>query len=354
MALSVDKRIESFTELGNVLRWLVSGKESKTPSDLHLKWQSEFSKVLRKSTEANPWFTNIFIKHALESIVLSIHERKIRRWLSSYTNIPENGHGKRIGVIMAGNIPFVGFHDFISVLITGNYFIGKPSAREGKLMEMLAGILMDIEPEFKKHISFRPTKLTNIDAVIATGSNNTSRYFKHEYKNLPSLIRKNGNGVAILDGTESMAELEALTNDIFLYFGLGCRNVSKLYIPIDFDFYSLLKALNKHEYIDKHAGYMNNYHYQSAIYKTEKVRVLDTGFLILKEEFDISSPIGVLYYQYYNTREELVKILKSNTEQIQCKVGKNNSEYIPFGKTQYPELWDYSDNVDTINFLNSF
>lgn len=351
MQLSPEQRIIGFSRLGDVLSCLPNGEDRSTTPHVKVEWYKEFLRTKTKSAEINQWFTSEFIDQALLSISQSLTETKIRKWLSNYSDNKLSG-GKRIGVIMAGNIPFVGFHDFISVLISGNYFIGKVSSKEGGLLELIAKILIDIEPRFKKFISFSSLELSNIDGLIATGSDNTARYFSYEYKNIPSIIRKNRNSIAILAGDESKAELQALANDIFLYFGLGCRNISKLLVPLNYNFKPLISALDKYNSITSHKVYMNNYLYQSALHKMENLKVIDNGYLILKEAFEISSPIGVVYFQYYNNKKEINEILDLQAEKIQCIASKIGLGFIPFGKTQFPELWDYSDNVDTINFLH--
>ncbi|MCD6596698.1 MAG: hypothetical protein J7L04_03370, partial [Bacteroidales bacterium] len=208
------------------------------------------------------------------------------------------------------------------------------------------------EPGYKKHISFNHSELTNIDALIATGSDNSSRYFDYNYKNIPSLIRKNRNGVAILNGSESPGELEELGKDIFLYFGLGCRNISKIFVPEHYDFNPLFRAFNSFKDIISHPLYADNYRYQLAISKTNKHPFMDTGFMIVKESFQISSPIATLYYQYYRSEKELKSHLDYDHNRIQCIVGKAPG-LVPFGNAQGPELWDYADDLDTIKFLNS-
>ncbi len=350
MPLAIEKRIEVFAELGNFLQLLVSDKKEGISSKVQLSWYSDFENVLSKSSDTNQWFTAEFIKYALKSIASSLQESNLRKWLAAYPHLLNNQQSKRIGVIMAGNIPFVGFHDFISVLVTGNYFIGKSSSKEGDLMKMIADILIGIEPEFKDYISFNHSNLTNIDAIIATGSDNSSRYFDYNYKNIPSLIRKNRNGVAILNGSETTAELEKFGKDIFLYFGLGCRNISKLFVPEHYDFNPLFQAFNKFKDLISHPLYSDNYRYQLAISKTKKLPFKDTGFMIVKESFQTASPIATLYYQYYRSEKELNYHLDYDRNRIQCIVG-NSPGRVSFGNAQHPELWDYADDVDTIEFL---
>ena len=352
MLPGIEKRVEAFAELGNTLQLLVSSKEEYTFSGAQIGRKSAFKNVIERSAETNQWFTANFIMYALKSIASSLQKSNLRKWLAAYPHLLSNQQSKRIGVIMAGNIPFVGFHDFISVLITGNYFIGKPSSKEGELMKMIAGILTDIEPGYKKYISFNHSALTHIDALIATGSDNSSRYFDYNYKNIPSLIRKNRNGVAILNGSETTAELEELGKDIFLYFGLGCRNISKLFVPMNYDFNLLFQAFHKFKNVVSHPLYADNYRYQLAISKTKKLPFKDTGFMIVKESFQTSSPIATLFYQHYRSEKELNAHLDYDRNNVQCIVG-NAPGLVPFGNAQSPELWNYADDVDIIKFLNS-
>ena len=253
---------------------------------------------------------------------------------------------------MAGNIPLVGFHDFISVLISGNKVLGKLSSNDKILLPFLTQKLIEIEPEFKEYIQFSDKKLENFDAVIATGSNNTSLYFEHYFGKYPNIIRKNRNSVAVLSGEESPTQLEALSKDIFTYFGLGCRNVSKLYLPKEYDFKPFFNAMYSQKDIIHNDKYMNNYDYNKAVYLMGGVNLLDNEFMLLKEDTGFSSPISVVFYEYYNSLQEVEKYLAKNTEKIQCVVSTSNIENaIPFGKTQSPELWDYADSIDTLEFL---
>ena len=352
MPLIQEKRILSFAKLAKVIQWLATGGKNKITKEVQLSRLDDFEKIMDESSEFNPWFTPEFMNKALSSIALSLEEENLRKWLSAYPVLNKHKKPKRIGVVMAGNIPFVGFHDFISVLITGNYFIGKPSSKEGGLMKMISGMLTDIEPEYKKYISFTSSILSNIDAIIATGSDNSARYFEHDYKDVPSLIRKNKNGVAILTGKESTRVLEGLAEDVFLYFGLGCRSVSKILIPKDYDFKPLINSFSGFKQLMRNTYYSDNYQYQSAIFKTNNQSVKDTGFLLLQESFGTSSPIAVLYYQYYRSEKELNAYLSQDKNKFQCIVG-NSSGMVPFGRAQYPELWDYADHVDTLKFLGT-
>lgn len=258
---------------------------------------------------------------------------------------------------MPSNIPLAGFHDFFCVLLSGNIFVGKCSVQDKILLPAISKMLTDIDPLFKKYIFFVENKLEKIDAVIATGSNNSARYFEYYFGKYPHIIRKNRNSVALLTSNETEEELTLLANDIFRYFGLGCRNVSKIFIPLNYDFKIFFNAIFGWNNIIHHNKYANNYSYNKAVYLMNKIKIWDNGFLLMKEDVDLSSPVAVLYYEYYQDKKQLNDRLTGNKENIQCIV---SNEKIPlpleearvrYGKGQHPELWDFSDRVDTMEFL---
>jgi hypothetical protein len=248
----------------------------------------------------------------------------------------------------------VGFHDFLSVLITGNKVLVKASSNDQHLIAFLANYLISIEPKLSYYISFTDGKLENFDAIIATGSNNTARYFEFYFKDKPSIIRKNRNSVAVLNGNESHEDLVNLGEDIFRYFGLGCRNVSKLFVPKDYNFDAFFKAIYEYKDVIFYEKYSNNYDYNKAVFLMSNFKLLDNEFLTLKEDTSYASPISSVFYEYYEDMADLQKRLESESDHIQCIVSNNlipNS--ISFGQTQQPKLWDYADNVDTLQFLIS-
>jgi hypothetical protein len=249
---------------------------------------------------------------------------------------------------MAGNVPLVGFHDFLSVLITGNNVLAKLSSNDTQLLPFLANYLISIEPEFKDCISFSEKKLTNFDAVIATGSNNTARYFDYYFGKYPHIIRKNRNSVAILTGNETPQQLEALANDVFRYFGLGCRNVSKIFIPENYDFDTFFNGMFSWKELINNNKYIDNYDYNKAVYLMSKMNLLDNEFLLLKHDEEYASPISVVFYEFYKDLDKLNNKLSEESEHIQCIISE---EHIPFGTAQTPNLWDYADGVDTVAFL---
>ena len=249
---------------------------------------------------------------------------------------------------MAGNIPLVGFHDFLTVLISGNNLIAKTSSKDSELIVFISEILCQVNPDFRNKIEFTDGTLTGFDVVIATGSNNTSRYFEYYFNKYPNIIRKNRTSISIIDGNETRSELEALGADIFSYFGLGCRNVSKIYIPEGYDLSKLSAhwvALSK--CID-HQKYANNYDFNKAVYLVNREAFHDAGFILMKEDSKLASPVSVLYYEYYESQYAVKQQIYQLGDKIQCIAGKH---YIPFGKTQSPHLWDYADGIDTLQFL---
>lgn len=337
--MQLKDKINAFVELGVFLKQIAS--ENPT---------SEAKETYQKAEAENGWFTQENILYALKSWGDVLSEENLRHWISNY-QIKETSP-KTIGVVMAGNVPLVGFHDFLSVLVTGNKVQAKLSSNDKTLLPFLAKHLISVAPEFKEYIEFTEGKLTDFDAVIATGSNNTARYFDFYFGKYPHIIRKNRNSVAVLSGAETQEELTALADDIFRYFGLGCRNVSKIFIPENYDFEPFFKAMFHWKEIIHNHKYINNYDYNKAVYLMDGLPLLDNEFMLLKEDSGFSSPISVVFYEKYTSAEHLKKDLKQQSENIQCIVSKTGlPNEIPFGKAQAPALWDYADGVDTVNFL---
>jgi hypothetical protein len=254
---------------------------------------------------------------------------------------------------MAGNIPLVGFHDFLSVLISGHSVLIKQSSNDKQLLPFLAKYIEYIDPSIKGAITFTDKKLTDFDAIIATGSNNTARYFEYYFGNKPNIIRKSRNSVAVITGNETETDFEKLSDDIFTYFGLGCRSVSKLYVPRDFDFNHFFNGMFVKKDIIFNAKYANNYDYNKAVYLMSEFDLLENGFLMIKEDESYSSPIATIFYEYYDNPVDLKIKLYQDKESIQCVVSKGFlPDEIPYGETQNPQLWDYADGVNTLNFLS--
>lgn len=335
LSMQLNQRINAFINLGKFLKEIASEKENP---------------ILKKAESENGWFTHENIKSALLSWSEALSEINLEEWVSRYKF--EESNPKTVAIIMAGNIPLVGFHDFVSVLITGNKVLAKLSSNDKTLLPFIANQLITIEPKFKNHIVFTEGKLENFDAVIATGSNNTARYFDYYFGKYPNIIRKNRNSVAVLTGNEKEEELQKLADDIFKYFGLGCRNVSKLYIPENYDFEPFFKAMYSWKEIIHNHKYINNYDYNKAVYLMDSFPLLDNEFMLLKEDNGFSSPISVVFYEKYTSKYAVKKKLEAEAENIQCVVTKAGlPNEISFGKAQNPELWDYADGVDTVAFL---
>lgn len=341
--MTLDTRIDAFSELGSLLQNYLES------SDQTANFSQKLINKIRQAEIQNAWFTPGQVKHAITAWANILKTENLKNWASAYDFQVENP--KNVAIIMAGNIPLVGFHDFLSVLISGHKVLAKLSSNDKILLPFLAETLIDIQPEFKESIRFTENKLDNFDAVIATGSNNTARYFEYYFKNKPSIIRKNRNSVAVLSGRESQNELKALGEDVFRYFGLGCRNVSKLFVPKNYKFDTFFESIFEYKtYIDHHK-YANNYDYNKAVYLMSSVKLLDNNFLILKEDVNHASPIGCLFYETYTDVEELQNKLETEKEKIQCKVGHFDFTEIDFGQSQSPNLSDYADGIDTLKFL---
>ena len=253
---------------------------------------------------------------------------------------------------MAGNLPLVGFHDLLCVLVAGHKAIVKLSSDDRVLLPYLITQIRTFAPEWAEAVAFTDDKVTEYDAVIATGSDNTARYFEYYFGKKPHIIRKNRHSVAVLTGEETPEELQDLGKDIFLYYGLGCRSVSKLFVPQGYDFDLLFQAIYPYKDIIEEQKYANNYDYNKAVYLMSLYKLLENGFLLLKEDEHYGSPIATLFYEYYTNKETLKKKLATDREKIQCVVGHNFIDgEIPFGQTQTPKLWDYADGVNTLTFL---
>jgi hypothetical protein len=349
--MNLEKRIIAFVKLGEILRKdsHLSGEETILPD------------AIKNASKHNGWFIEENILLAIGSLGEMLREDKIRKWISLYSFAPRPSSlvPKKVGVIMAGNIPLVGFHDFLSVLMSGNNFVGKLSSEDKFLLPAVAKILCEIEPAFADRIHFtnlQINKSANVFAFIATGSNNSARYFEYYFGKYPHIIRRNRNAIAVLDGKETEADLKNLGKDIFQYFGMGCRNVSKIYIPQNYNLDTFFSAIVDFGDVINHNKYYNNHIYHRTIYLLNQEKFLDNNFLMLKESEQTASPVATLFYERYKSKEVLYKKLESQKENIQCiasnlKSNISNLTSVAFGQTQSPELWDYADGVDTMEFL---
>lgn len=335
--MTKNQRIQAFSKLGAALL----NEAVITP---------EF---LEQTSYKNPWFTPDNTKFQLQQTAKQLNEQQLEKWLLAYS-APDST--KTVGLIMAGNIPLVGFHDLLCCALMGFHLEIKISSNDGGLTPFILDLLLDIEPQFRHKIQI-VEKLSNYDLVIATGSNNTGRYFEYYFSKKPHIIRKNRNSLAILSGDESREELKALGTDIFRYFGLGCRSISKIYVPTGYDFTTLFECLEPWSSIGDHFKFRNNYDYNKSIYLINGNKHLDNGFLLVKEDNAFASPLAVLHYEEYESLDQLKNDLHTRHEEIQCIVSTIDCEpewtSINFGESQNPSLDDYADNVNTLEFLDS-
>ncbi|MCZ8022898.1 MAG: acyl-CoA reductase [Cyclobacteriaceae bacterium] len=294
----------------------------------------------------NGWFTEESIRTAIDGIIQLLDEKNLRSWLTSYR---ETKKPKTIAIIMAGNLPLVGFHDVLCTYIIGHTSLLKLSSKDSRLFPLIIDEIKKHDPEAR--IKIENGKLSGFDAVIATGSDNASRYFDYYFAKYPHIIRKNRTSAAILNGEENPNELALLGKDVFQYFGLGCRNVSSLLVPVGFNFSTLLDSWQEFSSVSQHHKYFNNYEYQKAIKLINAEPHLDNGFVLLCESTKLVSPISTVHYQFYRNVNELTEKINFETAKLQCIVGNNILCNVNFGQTQRPAIWSYADNIDTMRFL---
>ena len=330
--MNIERRITAFAALG----------------DFVLKNPVSLQEIVNKTFIYNTWFTIDNINQALQNIAIEfLNKEKLENWISGYGSKITTHDTKTIAIVAAGNIPMVAFHDILCVLISGNKLQLKLSEKDQYLLPFLLEQLINIEPDFNELISIQ-FKLEKFDAIIATGSNNTAKHFAYYFGKYKNIIRRNRNSVAILTGEETKEDIENLGHDIFDYFGLGCRNVSKIFVPEKYDLYSLKDGLSKHIGVNQHNQYMNNLDYQRTLYLMNQTPLIDIDFINIVENNSLHSPISCLHVERYKRLEDVKKNIAEQTENIQCVVGKG---YLEFGKSQQPGLSDYADNVDTMEFI---
>lgn len=348
--MSLEKRINAFVQLGLFLKQFKNNKRDLSLESINTQFYEVFEELILRQKAYNGWFSKENVVDAVVAIANSLTSDELKSWLANY-NISETTP-KTVGVIMAGNIPLVGFHDLLCVLITGNKIQAKLSSDDNTLIKKVAEVLIFIDADFSNKIEF-VERLANFEAVIATGSNNTARYFNQYFGKYPHIIRKNRNAIAIIHQNDGIEDIEPLASDIFQYFGLGCRSVSKLYFPKGYKIDTFFEAIYAYKEVTNNNKYANNYDYNKAVYLLGNNQLLDNGFLLLKEDVSLASPVGVLNYEFYDSEEQLQKHLEEISSELQCVVSSkgNPISTLNFGDAQCPTLNDYADGVDTIKFL---
>ena len=337
--VSLEKRIAAFEKLG---------------LEFENAFNNPFSALgqLAETVHAhNGWFTPQNVKFAYKQWAEALSKENLIAWVSAYDLNP--AISKSVGLIMAGNIPMVGLHDLISVLISGNRAQVKLSSKDTVLMRKVIALLLEIEPAFAEYITVEEHIMKGFDAVIATGSNNTSRYFDYYFGKYPHIIRQNRTSIAILTGKETVEELRNLGWDIFRYFGLGCRSVTKIFVPKGYDFTQFFESLNPFAFVLENNKYVNNYDYNKSIFLLNRTPHLDNGFLLLQENTGLFTPAAMLYYEEYESLAAAKENLEASKDQIQCvvSIAKEIENSLLPGDSQSPTLIDYADGVDTLKFL---
>ncbi len=307
----------------------------------------EFDEIVKKQFYLNAWFTEKSVRSSLLAWSELLTQENLENWCKEYKF---SSQAKRVGIIMAGNIPIVGFHDFLAVILSGNKASIKLSSDDNTLLPAIVKLLSIFNNEILNYLEFSEGKIGEIEAIIATGSNNSMHYFNQYFGKYPHLFRKNRTSIALLDGDETEEELVQLGNDIFSYFGLGCRNVSQIFIPKEYDINLVFEAILPYSEVVNHHKYANNYDYNKAIHLMNSEQILDNGFVLFKESDQLFSPLAMLFYHRYSHSQEITDYIKNNKENIQAIVG---SRHISFGKAQKPQLTDYADGVDTMLWLEN-
>lgn len=333
--MNLSERIEAFSRLGGIVRSL---------------GLNERKALAEKARNENGWFTEESVMLSLKGVEVLLDPGPLQSWAMSYSSEPTTI--RTIGVAMAGNIPMVGFHDFLCVLISGHKLKAKLSSQDTVLLKFILQKLVEQEPRFSERVSFEDT-LKGVDAMIATGSDNTARYFEYYFRNIPHIIRKNRASCGVVQGDETAEEFVLLGKDVFSYFGLGCRSVSKLYVPVEFDLGLLLKTWEPFHALIDHHKFANNYTYQRSILLLDQVSFLDGGFILLRPHKNLVSPIATLFYERYESLNDLSTKIEDDKEKLQVVASAKGwfSGSIPFGNVQLPAVTDYADKVDTMRFL---
>lgn len=347
--MTLKQRQEAFVQLGLFINRHLSNQWNAKEERFH----NDLNTLIQVAYTYNGWFTEDNINRSLDGIALMLDEKGLQEFSK---NVNEPQQAKTVAVIMAGNIPAVGFHDLLCVLLSGHNILIKVSSDDPTLIPFLAGMLIYFEQSFAPKINFSEARMNNFDAVIATGSNNSAKHFEYYFGKYPNIIRKNRSSIAILNGKETAVELKELGKDVFYYFGLGCRNVSKLYVPEGYKFDGFFEAMYDFKYVIDNKKYNNNYEYNRAIYLLDLIPFLDNNFLMIKEDNSLHAPTSVLFYENYTNQKQLVDKIQEVRPNLQCIVSNfeiNGLKTIAFGQSQKPTVFDFADDVNTLDFLNT-
>lgn len=350
----MEARIEALEKWGRFMAQSYTGTPDPELAKIHEHFDQPWQRALREAELYNPWFTQENLRHALETWGGTLTRPQLEAWVAQYPELQKSQQTpQKVAIIMAGNVPLVGMHDLLATLISPHHALIKPSSDDERLWPVLLQVLVALEPQFAPEIRLAEGQIRKFDAVLATGSNNSARYFHYYFGKYPHIIRRNRSSVALLDGQESPEELKALGEDVFRYFGLGCRNVSKVYLPEGFDWDRLFGAFYHFQAVKDHNKYGNNYDYNRAIYLMEDIPFKENGFFILREHSPLHAPVGVLHVEHYQAREAVLQELTQKRAEWQCLVSREalSLPTVKPGQTQQPGLMDYADDEDTLQFM---
>ena len=345
--MNCSELISSFCALGKVMTELGNDRPYSTELSCNATSYEQFNLAIQREIFHNGWHTEELVRISLINLAQWLNEETLENWLASY---PYHEKKKTIAVIMAGNIPLVGFHDFICVLFSGYSIQIKLSSEDNRLFHFIYEILVKIDARFADKIQIADGKLASFDAVIATGGSASIVHFKSFFSKVPHLFRGNRSSVALLSGKENPEELTLLGKDIFLYFGRGCRNVSHLLLPKGYSLNTIFEQIISYSAVINNKKYGNNYDYHKTIHLMNLENFLDNNFVLLKESEALHAPIGMIYYHYYEDPAEITSYLENHKEEIQCIVG---NDYQAFGSSQQPQIDDYADNLNTMDWLHN-
>lgn len=310
----------------------------------------EKEELFLSSGNENPWFDTPTMEHAFNGIIGLLEQKPLEGLVNKYGE----GTPKVLGIVCAGNLPGVGFQDIVLSFLFSKKTIVKLSSSDAYFIKYLVGRMSFFNAEVDNQIEFvEQIVLDGLDGVIATGSDNTARYFEKYFSKVPSVIRKNRTSIAVLNGKESAEELKELGKDIFTYYGLGCRNVSKLLVPKGYDFVNFLDNMEGYQRVTFNHRYANNYDYNRSIYLVNREAHFDNGFLMLREAKELVSPISVLFYEYYDSENEVLSYIREHKEKIQVVVSNTIEGAVPLGQAQKPSITDFPDNVNVVEFILS-